>query len=160
MVNPDLSGLPAFSTPKPRLSSGHMILQVMVASLVSVNKILAHPASVDTIRTSANKEDHVSMGMASALKLHSMVDNLQIVLAGEKRAKVVRVDIFLDEFSSVPHSNSNSGHGHWTFLLGRQDRMDYKLHLQSVPWKGGARDALRNRRLLKLLLWKRNGEGR
>jgi histidine ammonia-lyase len=55
----------------------------MVASLVSENKILAHPASVDSIPTSANKEDHVSMGMTAALKLGSIVDNLEVVLAGE-----------------------------------------------------------------------------
>jgi len=60
-----------------------MMLQVMVASLVSENKILAHPASVDSIPTSANKEDHVSMGMTAALKLRSVVENLEIVLAGE-----------------------------------------------------------------------------
>ena len=59
------------------------MLQVTVASLVSENKILAHPASVDSIPTSANKEDHVSMGMTAALKLRSIVDNLEIVLSGE-----------------------------------------------------------------------------
>lgn len=83
LVNPDLSGLPAFLIRQPGLSSGYMMLQVMVASLVSENKILAHPASVDSIPTSANKEDHVSMGMTAALKLRSIVDNLEIVLAGE-----------------------------------------------------------------------------
>jgi histidine ammonia-lyase len=83
LVNPDLSGLPAFLIANPGLSSGYMMLQVMVASLVSENKILAHPASVDNIPTSGNKEDHVSMGMTAALKLRSVVDNLEIVLAGE-----------------------------------------------------------------------------
>jgi histidine ammonia-lyase len=83
LVNPDLSGLPAFLISQPGLSSGYMMLQVMVASLVSENKILAHPASVDSIPTSAGKEDHVSMGMTAALKLRSIVDNLEIVLAGE-----------------------------------------------------------------------------
>jgi histidine ammonia-lyase len=83
LVNPDLSGLPAFLSPSPGLSSGYMILQVVAASLVSENKILAHPASVDSIPTSANKEDHVSMGMTAALKLRSVVDNLETVLAGE-----------------------------------------------------------------------------
>jgi histidine ammonia-lyase len=83
LVNPDLSGLPAFLIAQPGLSSGYMMLQVMVASLVSENKILAHPASVDSIPTSANKEDHVSMGMTAALKLRSIVDNLETVLAGE-----------------------------------------------------------------------------
>jgi histidine ammonia-lyase len=83
LVNPDLSGLPAFLVSEPGLSSGYMMLQVTVASLVSENKILAHPASVDSIPTSGNKEDHVSMGMTAALKLRSIVDNLEIVLAGE-----------------------------------------------------------------------------
>ncbi len=83
LVNPDLSGLPAFLSPDAGLSSGYMILQVMVAALVSENKILSHPASVDSIPTSANKEDHVSMGMAAALKLRSVVDSLETVLAAE-----------------------------------------------------------------------------
>ncbi len=83
LVNPDLSGLPAFLIANPGLSSGYMLLQVMVASLVSENKVLAHPASVDSIPTSANKEDHVSMGMTSALKLKAIVDNLETVLAAE-----------------------------------------------------------------------------
>lgn len=83
LVNPDLSGLPAFLIQNPGLSSGYMMLQVMAAALVSENKILAHPASVDSIPTSGNKEDHVSMGMASALKLKAIVDNLETVLAAE-----------------------------------------------------------------------------
>lgn len=83
LVNPDLSGLPAFLIAEPGLSSGYMMLQVMVASLVSESKVLAHPASVDSIPTSANKEDHVSMGMTAALKLRSIVENLEIALAGE-----------------------------------------------------------------------------
>ncbi len=83
LVNPDLSGMPAFLSPSPGLSSGYMMLQVMVASLVSENKILAHPASVDSIPTSGNKEDHVSMGMTAALKLRSVADNLETVLSAE-----------------------------------------------------------------------------
>ncbi len=83
LVNPDLSELPAFLTPHPGLSSGYMMLQVMVASLVSENKILSHPASVDSIPTSGDKEDHVSMGMTAALKLRSIIENLETVLAGE-----------------------------------------------------------------------------
>jgi histidine ammonia-lyase len=83
LVNPDLSGLPPFLSRSPGLSSGYMMLQVMAAALVSENKILAHPASVDSIPTSANKEDHVSMGMTSALKLKSLVNNVEIVIAAE-----------------------------------------------------------------------------
>jgi histidine ammonia-lyase len=68
LVNPALSGLPAFLTPDSGLHSGYMIAQVTAAALVSEIKTLAHPASVDTIPTSANREDHVSMSMAAALK--------------------------------------------------------------------------------------------
>ncbi len=86
LVNPDLSGLPAFLIQNAGLSSGYMMLQVMAASLVSENKILSHPASVDSIPTSANKEDHVSMGMTAALKFRSIVNNAEIVLASEMLA--------------------------------------------------------------------------
>jgi histidine ammonia-lyase len=92
LVNPDLSGLPAFLSAEPGLSSGFMLLQVMAASLVSENKILAHPASVDSIPTSANKEDHVSMGMTSALKLRAIADNLELVLASEILAAAQAVE--------------------------------------------------------------------
>jgi histidine ammonia-lyase len=92
LVNPDLSGLPAFLIRNPGVSSGYMMLQVTVASVVSECKVLAHPASVDSIPTSANKEDHVSMGMTAALKLRSVVDNLEIVLASELLAACQAVE--------------------------------------------------------------------
>ena len=66
LIDPALSGLPAFLTPRPGLNSGFMLPQVTAAALVSENKILAHPASVDSITTSGNKEDYVSMGMSGA----------------------------------------------------------------------------------------------
>jgi len=83
LVNPDLSGLPAFLTPVPGLNSGLMIAQVTAAALVSENKGLAHPASIDTVPTSANQEDHVSMGMGAARKVHAILDNLEAVLGIE-----------------------------------------------------------------------------
>jgi histidine ammonia-lyase len=83
LVNPDLSHLPAFLTPKPGLNSGLMIAQVAAASLASENKSLAHPASVDTIPTSANQEDHVSMGVTAARKARAILDNAEAVLAIE-----------------------------------------------------------------------------
>jgi histidine ammonia-lyase len=83
LVNPDLSGLPAFLAPEPGLTSGYMMLQVTAAALVSECKLLAHPASVDSIPTSGNKEDHVSMGLTAALKLRTIVDHLETVLASE-----------------------------------------------------------------------------
>ncbi len=84
MVNPDLSdGLPAFLARKPGLQSGMMIAQVAAASLLNEAKVLAHPASVDSLPTSAGKEDHVSMGMTSALKFRSIVENAENLIAIE-----------------------------------------------------------------------------
>ena len=83
LVNPDLSSLPPFLTPKPGLNSGLMIAQVAAAALASENKVLAHPASVDTIPTSANQEDHVSMGVTAARKARTICDNVEGVLAIE-----------------------------------------------------------------------------
>jgi histidine ammonia-lyase len=82
-VNPHLSGLPPFLTPKGGLNSGFMIAQYTAAALVSENKVLAHPASVDSIPTSANQEDHVSMGMIGARKAADILRNLRYVLAIE-----------------------------------------------------------------------------
>lgn len=83
LVNPDLSGLPAFLTPKPGLNSGFMIAQVSAAALASENKIWAHPASVDSVPTSANQEDHVSMAQIAARKARSICGNTEQVLAIE-----------------------------------------------------------------------------
>ena len=75
LVDPALSGLPAFLTPKPGLNSGFMIPQVTAAALVSENKQKAYPASVDSIPTSANQEDHVSMAAHGARRLIGMAEN-------------------------------------------------------------------------------------
>jgi histidine ammonia-lyase len=83
LVNPDLSGLPAFLTPEAGTNSGMMIAQVAAVSLIAENNVLAHPASVTNLPTSANKEDHVSMGMTSALKFAQIVKNVEIILAIE-----------------------------------------------------------------------------
>ncbi|MCY0901452.1 MAG: histidine ammonia-lyase [Firmicutes bacterium] len=83
LVNPSLSGLPAFLARVPGLSSGLMILQYTAASLVSENKVLAHPASVDSIPSSAGQEDHVSMGTTAARQASAIVDNVARVLAIE-----------------------------------------------------------------------------
>jgi histidine ammonia-lyase len=84
LVNPDKSeGLPAFLANRPGLESGFMIAHVAAASLVNEARVLAHPASVDNITTSGGKEDHVSMGMTSALKLRSIVDLAENLLAIE-----------------------------------------------------------------------------
>ena len=83
LVDPALSGLPAFLTPKPGLNSGFMIPQVTAAALVSENKQKAYPASVDSIPTSANQEDHVSMAAHGARRLLGMVENAIAVIAIE-----------------------------------------------------------------------------
>jgi len=83
LVNPDLSELPAFLTPTPGICSGLMLFQIAAVSLCGENKVLAHPASVDSLPTDGNKEDHVSMGMTSALKLRQMVENVASILAME-----------------------------------------------------------------------------
>ena len=83
LVDPVLSGLPAFLTPKPGLNSGFMIPQVTAAALVSENKQRAYPASVDSIPTSANQEDHVSMAAHGARRLGGMAANVDAVLGIE-----------------------------------------------------------------------------
>jgi histidine ammonia-lyase len=83
LVNPELSGLPAFLARKSGLHSGYMVAQVTAAALVSENKVHAHPASVDSIPTSANKEDHVSMGTHAAFKAGLILSNVEHVLAIE-----------------------------------------------------------------------------
>ncbi len=84
LVNPHLSsGLPPFLAPESGLNSGFMIAQVSAASLVSENKVLSHPACVDSIPSSAGREDHVSMGAISALKLAQVHDHVRTVLAIE-----------------------------------------------------------------------------
>ena len=83
LINPDLSGLPAFLARTPGLESGFMIAQVTAVDLLSEMRVLSHPASVDSVPTSANQEDHVSMGLASARKARRIVDCLEYVLAVE-----------------------------------------------------------------------------
>lgn len=83
LVDPTLSGLPAFLTPHPGLNSGFMIPQVTAAALVSENKQHAYPASVDSIPTSANQEDHVSMAAHGARRLLPMIENANAVIAIE-----------------------------------------------------------------------------
>ena len=100
LVDPALSGLPAFLTPKPGLNSGFMIAHVTAAALASENKTLAHPASVDSLPTSANQEDHVSMATFAARKLGDMADNTATILAIELLAAAQGVDL------RAPHSTS------------------------------------------------------
>lgn len=94
LVNPGLSnGLPAFLVEKGGVNSGFMIVQYVAAALVSENKILAHPASVDSIPSSANQEDHVSMGTIAARKAKKILENVRKVLAMEILAACQGIDL-------------------------------------------------------------------
>ena len=102
LVDPALSGLPAFLTPRPGLNSGFMIPQVTAAALVSENKQRAYPASVDSIPTSANQEDHVSMAAHGARRLLEMVTNADAVVAIELLAAAQGCDFHAPLLSSAP----------------------------------------------------------
>jgi histidine ammonia-lyase len=101
LVDPALSGVPAFLTPRPGLNSGFMIAQVTAAALVSENKQRAYPASVDSIPTSANQEDHVSMAAHGARRLLPMVENAMAVIAIELLAAAQGCDFHAPLTSST-----------------------------------------------------------
>jgi histidine ammonia-lyase len=105
LVNPALSeGLPPFLAPRAGLNSGFMMPQVTAAALASENKVLAHPASVDSITTSGNKEDFVSMGMTAANKLKRVVENTRHVLAIEAMAAAQAIDFYLHAATALKTS--------------------------------------------------------
>ncbi|MGI8555155.1 MAG: histidine ammonia-lyase, partial [Pyrinomonadaceae bacterium] len=113
--------LPAFLTEHGGLNSGFMIVQYTAAALCAENKILAHPASVDTIPTSANTEDHVSMGATAALKLKTVTDNLEQILALELFSAAQAVDFRRKKIG-------------FDKKLGRGTQPVYDLIRQSVPF--------------------------
>jgi histidine ammonia-lyase len=88
-----MSGLPAFLVPEPGLNSGFMIAHVTAAALASENKGLSHPASVDSLPTSANQEDHVSMATWGARRLHDIADNVTAIVAIELLAAAQGVEL-------------------------------------------------------------------
>jgi histidine ammonia-lyase len=101
MMNPHFSDLPAFLTKNSGLNSGLMIAHVTMAALASENKYLCHPASVDSIPTSTDKEDHVSMGVTAGRKLHEVVSNVQYGLAIELLCNTQGIE-FLRPLKSSP----------------------------------------------------------
>ncbi|MCD6098168.1 histidine ammonia-lyase [bacterium] len=101
LFNPALSGLPAFLTPDGGLNSGLMLLQYSVADLVSENKMLSHPTVVDSIPVSADQEDHMSMGGASARKLMQVLENTETVVAAQLIAAAQGVE-FVEKNSLSP----------------------------------------------------------
>jgi histidine ammonia-lyase len=109
LVNPDVNeGLPPFLSSHPGLSSGYMLAQICAVSLLSEAKVLAHPASVDNVPTSGDKEDHVSMGMAAALKLRQIVWNAEQAIAIELLAAAEGLDYRAPLRSSHPIERARS----------------------------------------------------
>jgi histidine ammonia-lyase len=102
LTNPNLSGLPAFLMKDSGLNSGYMIPHVVSASLTSENKVLCHPASVDSIPTSADKEDHVSMGPIAAHKARKVARNVSYILAIELLAACQGIDLLSPLKPSAP----------------------------------------------------------
>lgn len=113
--------LPAFLTEKGGLNSGFMIVQYTAAALATENKVLAHPASVDTIPSSANVEDHVSMGVTSVLKLRRIAENLEQILALELLSAAQAVDFRKKALGADKR-------------LGRKTRPVYDLIRSEVPF--------------------------
>ena len=109
LVDPHLSGLPAFLTREGGVNSGFMIAQYTAASLVSENKVLAHPASADSIPTSANQEDHVSMGTIAARHAREVLENARHVLAIEMLAAAQGLD-FVMEKGMAPGRGTRAAH--------------------------------------------------
>ncbi|WP_025031882.1 aromatic amino acid lyase, partial [Nitratireductor aquibiodomus] len=107
LVDPALSfGLPAFLSPKPGLNSGLMIAEVTSAALMSENKQLSHPASVDSTPTSANQEDHVSMACHGARRLLQMTENLFHIIGIEALTGAQGVELRLPLVTSTPLSTA------------------------------------------------------
>jgi histidine ammonia-lyase len=123
LIDPALSRLPAFLTPQPGLNSGFMVAQVTAAALVAENKQRATPASVDTIPTSANQEDHVSMAAHGARRLAAMAANAENVIAIELLAAAQGCDFHLPMRSSAPLERVRA------LLRERVPRLDHDRYL-------------------------------
>jgi histidine ammonia-lyase len=139
LVNPTLSeGLPPFLAADAGLNSGFMMAQVAAAALASENKVLAHPASVDSITTSGNKEDYVSMGMTAAIKLKRIVENTRNVLAIEAAAVAQAIDFL------APLKTSKRGQAAHTAIRSvcptvDKDRVMYKDFARVADLIAGAK---------------------
>jgi histidine ammonia-lyase len=140
LIDPALSGLPAFLTPQPGLNSGFMVAQVTAAALVSENKQRATPASVDSIPTSANQEDHVSMAAHGARRLAAMAENAANVVAIELLAAAQGCDFHLPMRSSAPLERVRE------LLRARVPRLDHDRYL--APDIATAADLVRSGALL------------
>lgn len=142
LVNPALSnGLPAFLTANGGLNSGYMIAQYTAASLVSENKVLAHPASVDSIPTSANQEDHVSMGAISARKFRWIVQNVQRVMAIELMCAAQGLDFRMNSGTTY---GADEKIEHAGLLPGPGVLAAHKLVRSKIPHLDGDREVYKD----------------
>ena len=112
MVNPQLSELPPFLVQKQGLNSGYMIAQYTAAALVSENKVLAHPACVDSIPTSANKEDHVSMGTIAIRQCREILGNVEHILAVEMLCAAQAYNLLSLDRPLIPGLGTRVAHEH------------------------------------------------
>jgi histidine ammonia-lyase len=119
LLNPTLSGLPPFLAQDAGLNSGLMMAHVTAAALVSENKVLAHPASIDTIPTSAGKEDHVSMGVHAARKASQIVENAVTILGVELLAAAQALD---HRAPLVPGRGALAAHRRFRHSVTRMER--------------------------------------
>jgi histidine ammonia-lyase len=136
LIDPALSGLPAFLTPQPGLNSGFMLAQVTAAALVAENKQRAHPASVDSIPTSANQEDHVSMAAHGARRVAAMAENVVNIVAIELIAAAQGCDFHVPTRSSAPLERVRAR------LRERVARLDHDRYL--APEIAAAADLVRS----------------
>ena len=125
MMNPVFSELPAFLTKNSGLNSGLMIAHVTAAALVSENKYLCHPASVDSVPTSTDKEDHVSMGVTAGRKLHEVISNAKSVLAIELLCNTQALDLQRPLTTSAPLEEVYKTIRHQVETIS-EDRIFYK----------------------------------
>ncbi|MFB4162281.1 histidine ammonia-lyase [Alteribacillus sp. JSM 102045] len=132
LVNPHLNDLPPFLSPEPGLQSGAMIMQYTAASLVSENKTLAHPASVDSIPSSANQEDHVSMGTIAARHAAKIVENTTRVLAIEAICSMQAAE-YRGKDKMAPKTRTFLESGRTVVPFIKTDRMFYK-DIDAMYW--------------------------
>ena len=133
LVNPQLNDLPPFLSPEPGVQSGAMIMQYVAAALVSENKTLAHPASVDSIPSSANQEDHVSMGTIGARHAHMIIQNVRNVLAIEAICAMQAVDIRgRDKMANLTQITLEKGREYVPFI--EKDRVFSKDIEKAAKW--------------------------
>jgi histidine ammonia-lyase len=138
MMNPSFSDLPAFLTPDSGLNSGFMIAHVTMAALTSECKTLCHPASVDSIPTSTDKEDHVSMGINAGLKLNQIIKNVSHCLSIELLCAAQGLDFLLDQYATSPTLMAIHSHLRKHVEKLTVDRILYKdiEQVNSLVWRG------------------------